>query len=60
MECTWHLNPEECHSNIIEVEVDNEKVEIPENDSFMWATYNELKDIVHPTHLFFYQKLLKY
>jgi len=57
LECTWDLNPAKCYSNIIEVEIDDKKVEIPENDSFMWATYDELKDIVHPKHLIFYQRL---
>jgi len=57
LECTWDLNPEKCYSNTIEVEVDNIKHIIPENDGFMWATYEELEDIVHPKHLFLYQKL---
>lgn len=60
MECTWNLTAEKCYSNTIEVEVDNEKIKIPENDGFIWATYSELKNIVHPKHLYFYQKLLSF
>jgi predicted NUDIX family NTP pyrophosphohydrolase len=58
LKCDWDLDPNKCYSNIIEVVVDDKKVEIPENDSFMWATYSELKDIVHPKHLFLYKKQL--
>ena len=57
LECDWDLNPEKCYSNTIEVEVDNKKYKIPENDGFVWATFDEMKDIVHPKHLFFYEKL---
>ena len=59
LECTWDLKPEKCHSNIIEVNIDGQKVEIPENDEFMWATYKELESIVHPKHLDFYKKIIK-
>ena len=58
LECTWDLDTKKCYSNMIEVQIDNKKIKIPENDDFMWATYNELENIVHPKHLVFYQKLV--
>jgi predicted NUDIX family NTP pyrophosphohydrolase len=59
LECTWDLDVKECYSNTIVVEVNGEKIEIPENDAFMWATYDELKNLTHPKHLTFYKKIIE-
>ena len=58
LECNWDLDPKKCYSNTINIEVNNIKYTIPENDDFMWATYSELENIIHPKHLGFYQDLV--
>jgi hypothetical protein len=31
----------------------------PEIDGYRWLTYNELKKCTHPSHLIFYETLIK-
>jgi predicted NUDIX family NTP pyrophosphohydrolase len=48
-----NINPSNCHSNM----ADNGRN--PEIDAYRWLTYEELKKCTHPSHLIFYETLIK-
>lgn len=48
-----NINPNDCHSNMADNGLN------PEIDAYRWLTYEELKKYTHPTHLIFYETLIK-
>jgi predicted NUDIX family NTP pyrophosphohydrolase len=48
-----NINPDECHSNYAD---DGVTLEI---DKYAWYTFDELKEITHPTHLDFYKQIIE-
>ena len=46
------LEPDKCHSNLVENST------VPEIDKYRWITYDDLREITHPTHRAFYENLI--
>ena len=48
-----NIDPKKCYSNMAD------GCPWPEIDQYRWMTYDQLKDVTHPTHLAFYRKLIE-